>query len=131
MKTPADSQFPGFTTPVLSNGKQYFVGLFSDTANPQIGASYPAMLRKEADGTWTEIDWRQPMWKDQQQDFDPTQMMNFIIDDFNITLAKEIAEAGGDPNDLNQDGLVEWVEKLARFFISNLRVVDDRLVFTV
>jgi hypothetical protein len=131
MNTPDNALFPGFNTGVLSNKKEYFIGLFADNSHPGHTAAYPAMLRKESDGSWVELDWRQPLWKDIQEEIDPASMMTMIVNDFNATLAKEMAVAGLDPADLNGDGVVEWVEKLARFHVANLRVDNDRLVFTV
>lgn len=127
---PSDSKYSGFTG-TFSNGKTYYIGLFNDTNHDYPGYLYPALLRKETETEWTMIDWRQPMWKDQQEDFDPSQMLNFIIDDFNITIAKELAADGKDPNDLNSDGIVEWVETLARFLQTNVTVANDRFVFNL
>lgn len=129
MSRPEDAKYPAFITPKASNGKRYCIGLFPNKETTHPGHVYPALLREDGPDDWVEIDWRQPIWKDQQEMFDPASMMDLIISDFNITMQQEMAEAGLDPEDINNDGIVEWAEKLAAFFRPNrLAFTGDRFV---
>lgn len=81
---PQDAAFPGFHFTV--DGTEFFTGLFNIN-NPDFpNIVYASLLAKE-DGVWVEIDKRDPMWDDQQEDITPELMASLIIKDFNITLA--------------------------------------------
>jgi hypothetical protein len=118
---PLDAVFPGYDTGTLSNGHTYFIGVFEIGLN---GNYYPALLRNETDGRWVVIDWRQPIQKDYCEGIDPIIMMNLIVDDFNITLAREMSG-------ITAASIASWLPTLAEFHSVNLRMVGDRVSFTI
>lgn len=95
--------------------EDYSIGLYSIN-NPDFPDIVYPSLRKNVNGTWVEIDKREPLWSDLQEDFTPERMASLIINDFNKTLA----EQGG--------GSLTWNEKLAEIFQMHLEVVGNQLV---
>jgi len=94
------------------NNHEFYTGLFSIN-NPSFpDIYYPSLLHKEA-GVWVEVDKRDGLWKDIQEDIDPLTMINLIVNDFNVTI-KTIS--GGTPT-------LTWNQKLAKLFREGL-VVD-------
>jgi len=113
--TPLDAEHGGFEFEL--NNNSYFIGLFSIENPEHPGILYPALLRKEAAG-WVEIDKRQALWNDIQEDVTPGLMATHIIKDFNVTLEAEV----GTP--------MTWNQKLAAIFRLRLALVNNQLEIT-
>lgn len=101
------------------NGHEFYTGLF-DINNPSFPDIYYASLLHKQAGAWVEVDKRDAMWKDQQEDFDPVFMMDLIVKDFNVTIK---SLSGGTPT-------LTWNQKLAKLFQEGL-VVDGGVLKVV
>lgn len=101
------------------NGHEFYTGLFSinNPAFPDI--YYPSLLHKEG-AAWVEVDKRDGMWNDIQEDIDPVTMISLIVNDFNVTI-KSIS--GGTTT-------LTWNQKLAKLFQQGL-VVDSGVLKVV
>ena len=99
--------------PLQSMGMTFTQGCTTLTTQPFLTSTTPSLLHKEA-GVWVEVDKRDGMWKDIQEDIDPVTMINLIVSDFNQTI---ITISGGTPT-------LTWNQKLAKLFREGL-VVDQ------
>lgn len=114
--SPEDAAFPGYEFSI--DGAKYFIGLFNIN-NPDFpDIVYPSLLTVQG-GDWVEIDKRQAIWMDLQEDIQPDIMAGLIIKDFNKTLKNR---GGSEP--------MTWNQELAAIFRLRLSLVDAQLVIT-
>jgi hypothetical protein len=124
---PTQAKFKGLSFQ-LSNGKNYFIGLFSTDIPNYPKIVYPALLREDGSNNWTTLARLQELWDDIEEQMTADTYTSSIVNQFNAVLKKE----GGlpaDPADVDGDGEVSFVEKVARFLAVNVSVVDNQLVF--
>ena len=109
---PDNAKHEGYT--FTSKNETFFIGLFgiNDPNHPDIVQPY--LLVKDGPA-WVEIDKTDIIWKDLQRDIIPSDMMKFILADFNKTISKR----GGGP--------MTWIDELAAFFLL-LEVKNNQLV---
>lgn len=98
------------------NGITFYAGLFPTTL-PNFPDIYCPILYQKINGAWVQVDKRDEIWKDLQEDIEPEFMMKLILDDFNKTI-KQIT--GGAQE-------MTWIQKLARIFQEDLEVYQGAL----
>lgn len=97
-------------------GIDFKVGLYPTDKIGFPDIYYPALYQKV--GTeWIQVDRRDEMWKDIQEDMSPSFMAQLILDDFNKTI-KQIT--GGTQ-------AMTWIQQLAKIFQENLVVSNSIL----
>jgi len=97
-------------------GIEFKMGLYPTKISNYPDIYYPALSQK-VNGGWVEIDVRQEIWKDLQEDMEPSFMMNLILEDFN----KTIKQTTGGTQEMT------WIQKLARIFQEGLEVVGSEV----
>lgn len=118
---PTDSPFPGFH--FNKDGRSLFIGMFSIN-NPSFPDIYFVALLADNGSKWVNLDERQPMWADQQEDFTPQLIADLIIRDFNKTLARDINDLLAGKN----IAPLTWNEQLALIIHLNMALKNGQVI---